>query len=268
MRLRLERVSKVFPGEPGGPPFVALQDVSLTVSSGEFVVVLGPSGCGKTTLLEIIAGLQRPTSGQVYLDDQPLTGPHPRVGIVFQEDSTFPWRTVRDNVGFGLQMRGVPRRERDRAVQQMIQLVGLSGFERHYPHQLSGGMRQRVAIARTLVMNPDLMLMDEPFGALDEQTRFLIGEELLRIWMTTRCTIVFVTHSLHEAIQLADRIVVLGARPGRIVRVLANPLPRPRRETDDPRQYGELLAELRDAIGLTQAVEAVRTGRGIVRARA
>jgi NitT/TauT family transport system ATP-binding protein len=268
MRLRVEKVSKVFPQGPGGRDFVALRDVSLEVPSGEFVVVLGPSGCGKSTLLEIIAGLQRPTSGRVFLDEQPIDGPDPRVGIVFQEDSTFSWRTVWDNIGFGLQMRGVPRVERDRAVARMVELVGLEGFERHYPHQLSGGMRQRVAIARTLVMNPALMLMDEPFGALDEQTRFVIGEELSRIWMTTGCTIVFVTHSLHEAIQLGDRIVVLGTKPGRIVRILENSLPRPRRETEDPRRYGELLAELRDAIGLTQAVETIRSGGAALRTRA
>ncbi len=268
MRLRIDRVSKIFPAGPSGEPLVALQDISLTVASGEFVVVLGPSGCGKSTLLEILAGLQKPTSGRVFLDDETVDDPHPRVGVVFQEDSTFPWRTVKDNVGFGLQMRGVPSAEREHAVTSMIGLVGLSGFERHYPHQLSGGMRQRVSIARTLVMNPAVMLMDEPFGALDEQTRFVIGEELSRIWMATGCTIFFVTHSLHEAIQLADRIVVLGTRPGRIVRVFDNPLLRPRSETHDPRQYGDLMAGLRDAIGLTHALEGARPIRAAPRAHA
>ncbi len=268
MRLRIDNVSKTFPGGPGGRPLVALQDVSLAVVSGEFVVVLGPSGCGKSTLLEIIAGLQKPTAGSVSLDDEPVDGPHSRVGVVFQEDSTFPWRTVKDNVGFGLQMRGTARAEREQAVRSMIDLVGLSGFEDHYPHQLSGGMRQRVAIARTLVMNPAVMLMDEPFGALDEQTRFVIGEELLRLWMNTGCTIFFVTHSLHEAIQLGDRIVVLGARPGRIARIFENTLPRPRLETRDPRQYGELMAGLRDVIGLTQAAAAARGARETSQAHA
>jgi len=231
----------------------ALEPIDLTVEPGEFVAVVGTSGCGKSTLLEIIAGLQRPTTGRVVLDGEPVVATHPRVSVVFQEDSTFPWRTVHDNVAFGLQMRGVPRRQIDERVRAMIELVGLGGFDRAYPHQLSGGMRQRVAITRTLVMDPAVMLMDEPFGALDEQTRFTLGEELLRIWRTTGCTIFFVTHGLHEAEQLADRIVVMTRRPGRIARVFQNDLPRPRRETDDPERYAELIEGMRETLGLVAA---------------
>ena len=180
----------------------------------------------------------------------PHQGPHPRVSVVFQEDSTFPWRTVTGNIGFGLEMRGISGKARDARVQQMVEMVGLHGFERHYPHQLSGGMRQRVAIARTLVLDPGILLMDEPFGALDEQTRFVLGEELLRIWRESGCTILFVTHSLHEAVQLADRIVVLTPKPGRIARIIQNDLKRPRRESSESERYGALIGELRELLGL------------------
>ena len=254
MQLTFQRVSKIFSHRLGNDAVAALEDIDLSIASGEFVAILGPSGCGKSTLLEIVAGLQAPTSGEVLLGGELVRSPHPRVSVVFQEDSTFPWRTVAENVAFGLEMRGVRKAERDGAVAHAIELVGLRGFEGHYPHQLSGGMRQRVAIARTLVMNPAVLLMDEPFGALDEQTRFVIGEELLRIWDATRCTIFFVTHSLHEAVQLADRIVVLSARPGRIKSIFENRLSRPRLEAKDPQTYAVLMANLREAIGLTSAV--------------
>ncbi|MBC5811117.1 MAG: ABC transporter ATP-binding protein [Candidatus Eremiobacteraeota bacterium] len=230
---------------------VALENIDLQVPHGEFVALLGASGCGKSTLLEIVAGLQAPTSGSVVLGDERLRGPHPSVSVVFQEDSTLPWRTVLDNVAFGLQMHHVDRSTIERTTREMIALVGLTGFEGAYPHQLSGGMRQRVAIARTLVLNPQVLLMDEPFGALDEQTRFVLGEELLRIWRETGATILFVTHSVHEAVQLADRIVVLSPRPGRIKTVIANDLRRPRHELDDPVRYAALVTELREAIGMT-----------------
>ena len=250
MELRLDGIKKTFANPSGAGDVVALDGLDLTIPAGQFLALLGTSGCGKSTLLEIIAGLQRPTSGRIFLDGAPVDEPHPRMSTVFQEDSTFPWRTVRDNVAFGLQMRGDERAAIARVTDDMIDLVGLRGFEDAYPHQLSGGMRQRVAIGRTLVTNPSVILMDEPFGALDEQTRFTLGEELLRIWAATRCTIVFVTHSLQEAIQLADRIVVLGKRPGRIVAEFENELPRPRHEIDDPQQYARLMTGLREAIGL------------------
>jgi ABC-type nitrate/sulfonate/bicarbonate transport system ATPase subunit len=245
----LDGLGKVYPTQDGGS-FVALERVSLDIREGEFVALIGVSGCGKSTLVELIAGLQTPSTGTMAFDGVAHHGPHPRVGVVFQEESTFPWRTVAENIGFGLQMRGVAAKARDARVRQMIEMVGLRGFEDHYPHQLSGGMRQRVAIGRTLVLDPGILLMDEPFGALDEQTRFVLGEELLRIWRESGCTIVFVTHSLHEAVQLADRIVVLSPKPGRIVRVIENDLSRPRRESHEAERYGALIGELRELLGL------------------
>lgn len=226
MRLEVDHVSKRFVTASG--TVQALQDVDFQVEPGEFVSIVGPSGCGKSTLLEIVAGLSRPTEGAVRIGGQEVRGPHPAVGVVFQEDSTFPWLTVQANVEFGLRMHGVPRPEAAKRVREMLRLVGLEGFESHYPDQLSGGMRQRVAIARVLVMRPSIILMDEPFGALDEQTRLVLGEELLRLWHETGCTILFVTHSLSEAAMLSDRVVVMTARPGRVAEIIDVDLPRPR----------------------------------------
>ena len=206
----------------------ALQAIDFVVERNEFAAILGPSGCGKSTLLEIIAGLVPPTTGEVAISDRPVRGPHPDVGVVFQEDSTFPWLSVWENVEFGLKMRGVPAAERRRRVAEMVRLVGLAGFENHLPGQLSGGMRQRVAIARTLVLGPRIILMDEPFGALDAQTRLLMGDELLRLWERLRSTVIFVTHDIAEAVRLADRVVLMTARPGRMKEVVPVPLPRPR----------------------------------------
>ncbi|GAC1415823.1 MAG: ABC transporter ATP-binding protein [Candidatus Velthaea sp.] len=251
--LEIQEISKTFVS--GDQTVVAIERVDLRVADGEFLAVLGPSGCGKSTLLELAAGLSAPTTGRMLLDGEMLRGPHPRLGVVFQEDSTFPWLTVRDNVAFGLTMRGVPQAKRERVAADAIELVGLSGFAGHYPHQLSGGMRQRVAIARTLVLEPQILLMDEPFGALDEQTRFVLGEQLIRIWQQTRCTIMLVTHSLQEAALLADRIVVFSKRPGRIIAEFENNLPRPRSELADPTGFAALTAALREAIGLTHAVD-------------
>lgn len=225
--LELTGVTKVFTPE-GAPPVTAVINVDLIVRAGEFVSIVGPSGCGKSTLLEMVGGLTPPTSGSIRLDGQLLTGPHEKVGVVFQEDSTFPWRTVLENVEFALEMKGVPARERRERAQAMIRLVGLDGFATHYPRELSGGMRARVAIARTLVSRPEVLLMDEPFSALDEQTRLIMGEELLRIWSETGATVVFITHSLDEAAMLSDRVVLMSARPGRIKEVVAADLPRPR----------------------------------------
>ncbi|MFN2461949.1 MAG: ABC transporter ATP-binding protein [Candidatus Velthaea sp.] len=250
--LEVHQISKTFAS--GDRTVVAIEHVDLHVADGEFLAVLGPSGCGKSTLLELVAGLTRPTAGRMMLDGETLNGPHERLGVVFQDDATFPWLTVRDNVAFGLKMRGIAQPRRRRIAGDAIELVGLHGFADHYPHQLSGGMRQRVAIARTLVLEPKILLMDEPFGALDEQTRFVLGEQLVRIWQQTGCTILLVTHSLHEAVQLADRIVVFSKRPGRIVAEFQNSLPRPRSELADPGGFAALTAALRDAIGLTHAV--------------
>ena len=206
----------------------ALVDVSFAVHPGELVSVVGPSGCGKSTLLAAVAGLLPSHNGQIAFRGQALREPHPEIGVVFQEDATFPWRTARRNVEFGLEMRGVGRSERRRRADEMLRIVGLEGFCDHHPGQLSGGMKQRVAIARTLVTEPALLLMDEPFGALDEQTRLLLGEELLRLQQELDQTVLFVTHSIQESVLLSDRIVLMTRRPGRIKAMVRVDLPRPR----------------------------------------
>jgi len=224
----LREVSQRF-GADGGA-VTALEAVSLEIPDGQFVAVVGPSGCGKSTLLSLIAGLRPPSSGTVLCDGEPITAPMPRkVGMIFQEANLLPWLSAADNVAFPLKLRRVPRAERLDAARRMLALTGLAGFEDRLPHQLSGGMKQRVAIARGLVQNPAVLLMDEPFASLDEQTRMVLGDELLRIWSETRKTVLFVTHSLNEAVYLADRVVVLSARPGRVVDDVAVDLPRPRR---------------------------------------
>jgi NitT/TauT family transport system ATP-binding protein len=224
-------VSKTWPSSDG-LAVEALRDVSLSVSSGEFVALLGPSGCGKSTLLELIAGLEPITSGQVRIDDSPVTGPNPNAVMVFQEHSLFPWLNVEDNVAFGLKMKGVELAERRRRAGEVLERVRLTKFARHFPHQLSGGMKQRVAIARALVGNPAFILMDEPFAALDFQTRVLMQQFLLEIWSGFRSTILFVTHQIDEAVLLSDRVVVFSAGPGRILEDVRIELPRPRSYTD------------------------------------
>jgi NitT/TauT family transport system ATP-binding protein len=220
-------LSHVYDGREGAVR--ALDDISLTVGAGRFVVVVGPSGCGKTSLLMMLAGLRRATEGTILCAGRPIPDPDPeRVGVVFQEASLFPWLTAFQNVEFPLALRHAPHDERRRRATEMLNLVGLQGFEGRYPHELSGGMKQRVAIARGLVQDPPVLLMDEPFAALDEQTRMTMGHELLRIWSRTSKTVVFVTHSLTEAVYLADEVLVMSARPGRIIDRIAIPLPRPR----------------------------------------
>jgi NitT/TauT family transport system ATP-binding protein len=207
----------------------ALEDVSLDVKPGRFVVLVGPSGCGKSTLLMMMAGLREQTSGTITISGAPIPKPDPnRVGVVFQEPSLFPWLTAEENVEFPLTLRGIAKKDRRARAQEALQLVGLDGFGKRHPHELSGGMKQRVSIARGLVQDPPVLLMDEPFAALDEQTRMTMGDELLRIWAATGKTIIFVTHSLTEAVYLADEVVVMSARPGRIVDRLEVALPRPR----------------------------------------
>ena len=203
---------------------LALQSVNIEIRSGEFVVIIGPSGCGKTSLLEVIGGFRNVSSGEVNMNGHPLDGPHHDIGVVFQEDSTFPWLNVEQNIEFSVKHRGMLAEQRPACVASMVKLIGLSGFEKHRPAQLSGGMRQRVALGRALAASPKLLLMDEPFGALDEQSRLTMGDELLRIWRETGCTIVFITHSLSEAAMLADRVIVLSARPGRVVDIISNPI--------------------------------------------
>jgi ABC-type nitrate/sulfonate/bicarbonate transport system ATPase subunit len=218
----------MFPGVRGGPPTRALEPTDLAVAENDFITILGPSGCGKSTLLRIVAGLDRPTTGRVLLDDREVTGPGADRGMVFQSYTLFPWLTVAENIAFGLTERGVPTPERREIVAAYIDKVGLTGFERHYPKQLSGGMQQRTAIARALANDPEILLLDEPFGALDNQTRSLMQELLLGIWERERKTVLFVTHDIEEAIFLASRTIVMTARPGRIKAEVPVDLPHPR----------------------------------------
>lgn len=212
----------------GKQAFEAVQNISISIQPGEFVCLLGPSGCGKSTLLGALAGHLRATTGSIHLDSQPLDGPHPDRGLVFQQHTLFPWKRILDNVAFGLKMRGMPRAQRHERARELLELVGLAGFERHYPSQLSGGMQQRVEIARVLINHPRVMLMDEPFGALDAQTRLMMQQLLLGIWERIRTTIVFITHDIDEALFLADRILVMSSRPGRIIEELTLEFARPR----------------------------------------
>lgn len=227
--IEVKAVTKIFAeGEDPTAGLLAIKRADLRVANGEFVSLLGPSGCGKSTLLDIIGGLATPSSGEVVIEGQTIRGPHRKIAMVFQSMSLFPWHTALDNVAFGLELRGKDPETCRQTAMAMIELVGLKGFEQKYPSQLSGGMNQRVAIARALALEPDILLMDEPFGALDEQTRRLMGLELLRIWDRTRKTIVFVTHSIGEAIQLSDRIILMSARPSVVREEIPVPLPRPR----------------------------------------
>jgi NitT/TauT family transport system ATP-binding protein len=201
---------------PSGRPVLALEDVSIEVRPREFLALLGPSGCGKSTLLYLLGGFLPVEKGSIQVEGKPIAAPGPDRGIVFQHFALFPWKTVRANVLYGLERMGLPRDEREKRAQSFIDLVGLTGFEDSFPSQLSGGMKQRTAIARTLAFDPKILLMDEPFGALDAQTRSLMQEELLRIWQRTPKTVIFVTHDVQEAVYLADRVAVMSARPGRI----------------------------------------------------
>jgi NitT/TauT family transport system ATP-binding protein len=207
----------------------ALEDISFSVPAGRFTVIVGPSGCGKTSLLMMLAGLRAQTQGGIHVLGKPIPEPDPqRVGVIFQEASLYPWLTALENIEFPLSLRGTPKEDMRRRAEDMLNLVGLAGFGARFPHELSGGMKQRVAIARGLVQDPPVLLMDEPFAALDEQTRMTMGHELLRIWSTTSKTVVFITHSLTEAVYLADEVLVMSARPGRIIDRIEVDLPRPR----------------------------------------
>jgi ABC-type nitrate/sulfonate/bicarbonate transport system ATPase subunit len=239
---------------------IALDGLDLAIAADEFLTILGPSGCGKTTLLNIVAGFEQASSGDLRLDDVPIRGPGPDRGVVFQEYALFPWLTVEQNIEFGLRERRVPKAERRARVHRLIASVGLAGFEKRYPQELSGGMRQRVALGRVLVNDPKILLMDEPFAALDAQTRTLMQEELLRVWSRDRRTALFITHNIEEALLLGDRVVVMTARPGRIKEIVAVDLPRPRDVTspDFNAMRRRVSALLEDEVQATFA--AIRSG--------
>ncbi len=223
----------------------ALDGVSLTVTPGEFLAVIGPSGCGKSTLFNIIGGLLTGYEGRVAVAGEKISGPHASIGMVFQEESTFPWRNVVDNVAFPLEIAGMPRRERVERARHFVSMVGLDGFEKRYPAELSGGMRQRVSMARTLASEPKILLMDEPFASLDEQTRLLLGDKVLQIQQQLKQTTLLITHNITEAVQLADRILVMTYRPGRVKRVVEIKLPRPRTsEIVSSEAFGRYVAQI------------------------
>jgi ABC-type nitrate/sulfonate/bicarbonate transport system ATPase subunit len=233
----------------GGEPTRALEPTRLEVAENDFITILGPSGCGKSTLLRIVAGLDRPSAGRVLLDGRAVAGPGPDRGMVFQSYTLFPWLTVSENIAFGLREKGVPPPRRQEIIGTYVERVGLRGFENHYPKQLSGGMQQRTAIARALANDPEILLLDEPFGALDNQTRALMQELLLGIWERERKTVLFVTHDIEEAIFLASRVVVMTARPGRIKAEAPVDLPHPRHyrmKTSQP--FSDLKARLTEEI--------------------
>ncbi|GGQ75826.1 ABC transporter ATP-binding protein [Couchioplanes azureus] len=259
VKVRFENVGKRFHAR--GRTVTALDDVSLDVRTGEFLVIVGPSGCGKSTLLDLLGGLTAPTSGRVLVDGRPVRGPGLDRGVVFQQYALLPWRTAQGNVEFGLEAKGVPRRDREALAREHLDLVGLDGFADRYPHELSGGMKQRVAIARSLAFDPEILLMDEPFAALDAQTRDGLQDELLRIWERTGKTVVFITHGIEEAVYLGQRVAVLTSRPGRLKAVVEVPLTaRPATEDlrSDPaftRYRHEIWSLLRDEVTRAQRQE-------------
>ena len=227
--IQLRNLSKAFSDEEH--TVWAIEGMDLDIHDGEFVCLLGPSGCGKTTVLRIVSGLEEKSGGSVLVRGTPVTGAGSDRGLVFQEFALFPWRTVRKNIEFGLEIKQMPVEKRHEISSRLIDLVGLTGFENAHPRKLSGGMKQRVGIARALANNPSVLLMDEPFGSLDAQTRNLMQKELLRIWSATRKTVLFVTHSVDEAVFLADRIIIMSARPGKVKKIISVDLPRPRDRT-------------------------------------
>ena len=231
IKVKAVNLKKIF--KSGEKRVVALDCLNLEVKENEFVVIVGPSGCGKSTFLHIVAGFEKPTSGKIFLDGKEITGPGPDRGFVFQEPVLYPWKTVLDNVSFGLELQGVKKEEARRIAMKYVKMVGLEGFENMYPHSLSGGMKQRVEIARALAYNPEVLLMDEPFGSLDAQTRKIMQGELMKIWEKMKKTVIFVTHSVIEAVYLADKIIVMTARPGKVKGVIEVKLARPRSYTSE-----------------------------------
>ena len=244
-KISLREVTKTFPLRTAPTRIAAIDGVSFEVRAGEFLVLVGPSGCGKSTLLDLIAGLTEPVSGQVLLDGNPITGPGLDRGVVFQQYALFPWRTAQANIEFGLEVKGIGRRARAERAKAMLSLVGLDGFGDRYPHELSGGMKQRVAIARSLAYEPDVLLMDEPYAALDAQTRESLQDELLAVWKRTGTTIVFITHSIDEAVYLGQRVAVMTSRPGRIKATVDVSLDEPG-PGEDPRSTPQFTAKRRE----------------------
>lgn len=251
-KLEIHDLTRSF-AKDDGSDLVVLDKISFNVEDKEFVCILGSSGCGKTTLMRLIAGLDTAASGSIIIDGENMKGTNPKVGMVFQEYSLFPWRSVIDNIAFGLEMQGTPKDERYRIAERYLNLVNLAQFRDSYPSELSGGMRQRVAVARALALDPSVLLMDEPFGALDAQTRNMLQQELLDIWEATKKTIIFITHSVDEAVYLSDRIIVLTPRPGRICRIFTIDLPRPRDRTS--MEFGQVRREVLDLINQNCSIQ-------------
>jgi NitT/TauT family transport system ATP-binding protein len=259
-------ISRVFRSKRAGEKrkeFKAIDNINIQVKDGEFVAIVGPSGCGKSTFLDILAGLSDPTSGEIYIDGEKITGPSLDRGIVLQGYALFPWRTVRQNIEYGLEIKKVPKKERREVSVRFIELVGLTGFEDHFPHELSGGMKQRVALARALAYDPKVLLMDEPFAAVDAQTREILQDELLSIWEKTGKTIVFITHSIEEAVFLADTVVVLSPGPGTVKAAVPVELPRPRRirDTRNSIDFSRISGEVWN---LLHGIEIPAAGNGLV----
>ncbi|WP_421078303.1 ABC transporter ATP-binding protein [Methanothermococcus sp. Ax23] len=229
---------------------LAVDNVNFEVRNNEFLSIVGPSGCGKSTILRMIAGLEKPTSGEILIEGRKIEKPDAERGMVFQQYTLLPWRTVLENVGFGLEIKGVPKAERDEVARKFIKMIGLEGFEDAYPYELSGGMQQRVAIARTLANDPKIVLMDEPFGALDTQTRTILQNELLKIWEKDKKTVVFITHSVEEAVYLSDRVIIMTARPGKVKDIVDISLDRPRkRNTVEFLEYKkQIVDKLKDEV--------------------
>jgi NitT/TauT family transport system ATP-binding protein len=258
-KIVLRNISKVFTRDER--KLQALSDINIDVKEGEFLSIVGPSGCGKSTLLNIIAGLLRPTTGEISLDGQLLKGINTNIGYITQKDNLLPWRTTRQNIEIGLEIRDVPKSERKSRAIEIIDRVGLAGFEDHFPNELSGGMRKRASLARTLIYNPDVLLMDEPFSAVDAQTRLILENQLLELWSGTGNTILFVTHDLEEAISLSDRVIVFSARPGTAKAVNSIPLSRPRDtikirfNEDFIKIYGSIWKDLEEEVGKAEELK-------------
>lgn len=263
--IELRAVTKRF-ATPGGGTYTAIEELDLVVEPGQFCAVVGPTGCGKSTTLTLVSGLERPSAGQAFVDGRPVQGITPGAGFMFQNDAVFPWKSVLDNVACGPRFRGVRRSAANTAARDWLRRVGLAGFEDRYPHQLSGGMRKRVALAQSLINEPRVLLMDEPFSALDVQTRSIMSDELLGLWEQTRPAVIFVTHDLEEAIALADKVVVLTAGPGRVKATFDVALPRPRRvqEIRFTDEFVSLYSKIWESLRSEVEAAYARTTRGRV----